>query len=70
MKPFIILLPSLYLLSFGSGCMKVKSDNINTIDASVSVENASPLNLDNSKLANNPIYDLDNLTAGFFAPIK
>lgn len=70
MKPFIILLPSLYLLAFGSGCMKVQSDNINTIDASVSIENTSPLNLDNRKLDNDPIYNLDNLTAGFVAPIK
>lgn len=62
MKPFLILLPSLCLLAFGSGCIKIQPDP--------KAKNVSSLNLDNNRLANDPIYNLDNLTAGFVAPVK
>lgn len=70
MKPFLILLSSLCLFTFGSGCMKVQSDNINADNSSVSLEHDFPLNLDNYKLANHPIYNLNHLTAGFVTPMK
>lgn len=70
MKPSIILLSSLCLFTFSSGCMSVQSDNINANNSSVSLEHDFSLNLNNYKLANNPIYNLNNLTAGFVTPIK
>jgi len=70
MKPFIVLITLLCLFTFGSGCMKVQSDNINADNSSVSLEHDFPLNPDNYKLASNPIYNFNNLTAGFVKPIK
>lgn len=70
MKPFIILLSSLCLFTFGSGCVSVQSDNVNANNSSISLKHDLPLNINNYKLANNPIYNLKNLTAGFVTPIK
>ncbi|SLJ84281.1 hypothetical protein [Psychrobacter sp. DAB_AL43B] len=70
MKKKLMILPALCLLIFGSGCMKIQPDNTKATNASVRLENYSSLNLDNNGLENDPIYDLDNLTAGFVAPVK
>lgn len=70
MKSFLILLSSLCLLIFGSGCMKVQSDNINAANSSSSPKYDLSLNLNNYKLANHSIYNLNKLTAGFVTPIK
>ena len=70
MKNFLILFSSLCLFIFASGCMKVQSDNISDANSSASPEHDLFLNLDSYKLDNHPIYNLDNLTAGFVKPIK
>jgi len=70
MKKKLMILPSFCLFIFASGFMKVQSDNISNANSSASPEHNLFLNLDSYKLDNHPIYNLDNLTAGFIKPIK
>lgn len=72
MKPFLILIASSCVLIFGSGCMKIQPDSIEPIpNTFTSIEDSlsSNLNSDNS-IENTPIYNINELTAGFIKPIK
>ena len=72
MKPFLILVASSFVLAFGSGCMKIQPDSIEPItNTFTSIEDSLSSNLDSgNSIENTPIYNINELTAGFIKPIK
>ena len=72
MKPFLILIASSCVLTFGSGCMKIQPDSIEPINNTfTSIEDSLSSNLGSgNSIANTPIYNINELTAGFIKPIK
>ncbi len=72
MRPFIALIIFSYLLTFGSGCMKIQPDNIELItNNSTNTQSFSSANLSSTNsTVKGSTYNIKELTAGFVTPIK